>query len=87
DNGAEDVLRLMVAPQSKHTYLTLVDRLLRVGAHINTWAVEYQDIGLASAHDISELIKDHRPVRATYSKDLTEVTGGLRNYIIVAERA
>jgi hypothetical protein len=87
DNGAEDVLRLMVAPQSKHTYLTLVDRLLRAGANIKTWAVQYQDIGLASAHDISELVKDHRPVRATYSKDLTEVTGGLRNFIIVAERA
>ena len=85
--GADDVQRLMAAPQSKHSYLSLVDRLLRAGAHIKTWAFHYQDVGLASAHDVSELIKDHRPVRATYSKDLTEVPGGLRNYIIVAERS
>ena len=26
-------------------------------------------------------------MRATYPKDLTEVAGGLRNYIIVADRA
>jgi hypothetical protein len=51
------------------------------------WAIEYQEIGLATAAEIAELIKEHRPVRATYSKDLTEVVGGLRNYIIVAERA
>jgi hypothetical protein len=82
----DDVQRLMAAPQSKHSYLTLVDRLLRAGAHVKTWAIHYQDVGLASAHDISELIKDHRPVRATYCKDLTEVAGGLRNYIIVAEK-
>jgi hypothetical protein len=83
----DDMQKLMIAPQSKHTYLTLIDRLLRAGAHIRSWAIQYQDVGLASAHDISELIKDHRAVRATYSKDLTEVAGGLRNYIIVAERS
>jgi hypothetical protein len=54
---------------------------------MKTWAVGYQETGLASARDISELIEEHRPVRATYSKDLTEVAGGLRSYIIIAERA
>ncbi|HKG23684.1 MAG TPA: HD domain-containing phosphohydrolase, partial [Blastocatellia bacterium] len=77
---------LMTLPQSKQSYLSLVDRLLRAASHINTWAVGYQETGLASARDISELIEEHRPVRATYSKDLTEVAGGLRSYIIVAER-
>ena len=42
--------------------------------------------GLVSAREINELVKEHRMVRATYSKDVTEVAGGLRSYIIVAEK-
>jgi hypothetical protein len=80
-------LRLVTAPQSKQSYLMMIDRLLRSAQHIKTWAVEYQEIGLASAADISEVIKEHRSLRATYSKDLTEVVGGLRNYIIIADSA
>ncbi|MFL6212463.1 MAG: HD domain-containing phosphohydrolase [Blastocatellia bacterium] len=79
--------RMTSAPQSKHAYLASVDRLLRAAAHLRTWAISYQEIGLTSAAEITELIQEHRPVRATYSKDLTEVAGGLRNYIIVADRA
>jgi hypothetical protein len=84
---ADDLLRLTTIPQSKQAYLAMVDRLLRAAAHIRTWAIGYQEIGLASAHEISDLIKEHRPVTATYSKDLTEVAGGLRNYIIVAQKS
>ena len=80
-------LEIASVPQSKHSYLAILDRLLRRAAHIPTWAIEYQETGLASARDISDLIKEHRAVQATYSKDLTELAGGLRNYIIVAERA
>jgi ribosomal protein L12E/L44/L45/RPP1/RPP2 len=86
DFEPDDIHDLMTVPQSKQSYLSLVDRLLRAASHIRTWAVGYQETGLASARDISELIEEHRPVRATYSKDLTEVAGGLRSYIIVAER-
>jgi ribosomal protein L12E/L44/L45/RPP1/RPP2 len=84
--GPADLVKLTTAPQSRHTYLAMIDRLLRASAHIKTWAIEYQEVGLAFASDVSEIIKDHRPVQTTYSKDLTEVAGGLRNYIIVAER-
>ncbi|MFL6275431.1 MAG: HD-GYP domain-containing protein [Blastocatellia bacterium] len=84
---ATDLDRLMSAPQSKHAYLAMIDRLLRAALHLRTWAISYQEIGLASVAEITELIQEHRPVRATYSKDLTEVAGGLRNYIIVADRA
>jgi len=88
ESGAEDMaLRMMNAPQSKQTYLAMIERILRSAAHIKKWAIECQEAGLASAHDVSELVKEHRTVRATYSKDLTEVAGGLRNYVIVAERA
>jgi hypothetical protein len=87
ENATDEVMRLMTAPQSKQAYLSMVDKLLRAAAHIKVWAVGYQEVGLASARDISELIKEHRPVRATYCKDLTEVAGGLRNYIIVADKA
>lgn len=83
----DDLLTAITASQSKQSYLAQVDRLLRAAQHIKTWTIGCQEIGLASAHDISELIKEHRPVRTTYSKDLTEVAGGLRSYIIVAERA
>ncbi len=85
--AGDEVMRLVSTAQSKHTYLSMVERILRAAPHIKTWAIEYQDTGLASAHDISELIKEHRPVQATYSKDLTEVAGGLRNYIFVAQKA
>ena len=84
---ANDLERLTTAPQSKHAYLAMIDRLLRAASHLRTWAISYQEIGLTSAAEITELIQEHRPVRATYSKDLTEVAGGLRNYIIVANRA
>jgi HD domain len=78
--------RLTTAPQSKHAYLATMDRLLRAAGHLPTWAIGYQEIGLASVAEITELIREHRPVRATYSKDLTEVAGGLRNFIIIADR-
>jgi hypothetical protein len=83
---SDDVRELMTAPQSKNAYLASVNKLLRAASNMRMWAIEYQEIGLATAAEIAELIKEHRPVRATYSKDLTEVVGGLRNYIIVAER-
>jgi hypothetical protein len=82
---ADDLLRLTTIPQSKQAYLATADRLLRAAAHMKKWAIGYQETGLASAREVSDLIKEHRPVTATYSKDLTEVAGGLRNYIIVAE--
>jgi len=75
------------APQSKQSYLASLDRLLRPASNFKAWAVEYQEPGLATPQDIVELIKEYRPVKATYSKDVTEVAGGLRSYIIVAERA
>jgi len=81
----DDLLRLTTIPQSKQAYLATADRLLRAAAHIKKWAISYQESGLASAREVNDLIKEHRPVTATYSKDLTEVAGGLRNYIIVAE--
>ena len=72
-------------PQSRQSYLASVNRLLRPASNFKTWAVEYQEPGLATAQDIIELIKEYRPVKATYSKDVTEVAGGLRSYIIVGE--
>src|SRR5262249_10260348 len=37
------------APQSKQSYLTIVDRLFRIATNFNRWAVEYQEPGLATA--------------------------------------
>ncbi|MEW6212641.1 MAG: HD domain-containing phosphohydrolase [Acidobacteriota bacterium] len=86
ETTTDEIMKLSTTAQSKHTYLSMVERILRAASNAKIWAIEYQDIGLASAQDISELIKEHREVRATYSKDLTEVAGGLRNYIFVAEK-
>ncbi|HWN98865.1 MAG TPA: HD domain-containing phosphohydrolase [Blastocatellia bacterium] len=72
--------------QSRQSYLTTIDRLLRFASQVKTWALECQETGLSSAQDLVELVKEYRPVRATYSKDLTEVVGGLRSCIIVADR-
>jgi hypothetical protein len=74
-----------ILPQSRQSYLASIDRLLRPAGHFKTWAVECHEPGLATAQDIVDLIKEYRPVRATYSKDVTEVAGGLRSYIIVGE--
>lgn len=86
DNIEDDaVTKLVTAAQSKQSYLDMVDRILATSANTKKWAIECRDVGLASAEDITDLIKTHRSVRATYSKDLSEVAGGLRNYIIIAE--
>ena len=84
-SGSSGTLAL-TAVQSRHSYLAAVDRLLRLGSQVKTWAIGCQDTGLSSPQDIVELIKEYRPVRATYSKDLTEVAGGLRSCIVVADR-
>jgi hypothetical protein len=80
-------LLMATIPQSRPAYLSAVNRLLTAGIRIRKWAIECQETGLASARDISDLIKNHRTIRTTYVKDLTEVAGGLRNYIILAESA
>jgi hypothetical protein len=79
------VTRSAALPQSKQAYLAVLDRLFRTAINFKRWAIEYQEPGLATAQDIIELIKEYRPVKATYSKDVTEVAGGLRSYIIVGE--
>ncbi|MEK6286788.1 MAG: HD domain-containing phosphohydrolase [Acidobacteriota bacterium] len=79
--------RLATAPQSKQSYLASIDRLLRLAPHFKTWAIEYQELGLATTSlDIIDLIKEYRPVSTTYSKDVTEVAGGQRSHIIVGEK-
>jgi hypothetical protein len=82
-----ELAKTAATPQSKQSYLASLDRLLRLASNFKLWAVEYQEPGLASAHDIIELIKEYRPVKATYSKDVTEVAGGLRSSMIVAEKS
>jgi hypothetical protein len=81
--GEPEAEVLAPAPQSKSAYLTSVDKLLRMAGHFDVWAIGYQENGPATAHEIAELIKEHRPVRVSYSKDLTEVIGGTRTFIIV----
>jgi hypothetical protein len=81
----DDFSRIATRPQSKKAYLEMVDRILVSASRIRKWAVECRDIGLASARDISDLLKTHRAIQATYSKDLTEVPGGLRNYLMICE--
>lgn len=73
-------------PQSRQAYLASVARLLRLASHFRTWAIECQESGLATLEDVRKLIKEYRPVRATYTKDVTEVAGGLVSHIIVGEK-
>ena len=84
---SEEGAKAATAPQSRQSYLNTLERLLKPAANFKIWAVEYQEPDIASAQDIIELIKEYRPVKATYSKDVTEVAGGLRSSIIVAEKS
>ena len=86
-NGAAAEKNQVATSQSKQSHLNSIERLLRLASNFRAWAIEYQEPGLASAQDILELIKEYRTVRATYSKDVTEVAGGLRSYIIVGEKS
>lgn len=86
-NGAAAEKNQTATSQSKQSHLDSIERLLRLATNYRTWAIEYQEPGLASAQDLLELIKEYRPVRASYSKDVTEVAGGLRSYIIVGEKS
>jgi len=83
-SGQPIEMNLARGPQSIGAYLATLDRWLESAAHFRTWAIAYQEAGLASAHQVAELIKQHRPIRATYTKDISEVLGGVRSYIIVA---
>jgi HD domain-containing protein len=85
-DDADSKVKSVIPSQSRQSYLASVDRLLRPASHFRTWAIEYQEPGLATVQDLVALIKEHRPVKATYSKDVTEVAGGLRSHIIVAEK-
>jgi HD domain len=84
-NDAGDGSDGSAIPQSKQSYLEWLDRLLGLSAHIGKWAIEYQDIGLVSAREVTDLIRSRRPIRESYAKDVTELAGGLRNYVILAE--
>ncbi|HMG36003.1 MAG TPA: HD domain-containing phosphohydrolase [Blastocatellia bacterium] len=84
--GAAAPARTKSSWQSRTAYLATIERLFRCASHFRFWAIGYQETGMASAHEIAELIKQHRPIRATYSKDVSEVLGGLRSYIIVADK-
>lgn len=74
------------APQSKRSYLDSINRLLDAAEHFEKWAIAYQETGLASIRDVSDLIKERRRIEAIYSKDVTELAGGLRHYLIVVGR-
>jgi hypothetical protein len=88
DAPVNDVtLGLVRNSQSKDAYLDAVRGLLAAAAQMRRWAIGYQEVGFASVVELTDVIKEFRPVAATYSKDLSEVSGGLRNYIIVAERS
>jgi hypothetical protein len=84
---SEDQSKRAAFPQSRQSYLASLGRLLKLASTFQTWAVEYQEPGLATAQDIVEVVREYRPVKATYSKDVTEVAGGLRSFIIVGEKS
>ncbi|HEY6330126.1 MAG TPA: HD domain-containing phosphohydrolase [Blastocatellia bacterium] len=85
DTYGDDILSLSERAQSRQTYLGMLDRLFEAARPIRKWAIECRDTGLVSGSDIAEAVKRHRPVRAIYTKDLTEVAGGLRHHIITAD--
>ncbi len=70
---------------SKGHYLELIGNFLALATHIPRWAIAHAEEGFVTAAEIGEVIKQFRSVEVTYTKDFSEVLGGLSAYILIAE--
>jgi hypothetical protein len=69
---------------AKESYLQLAGNFLARATHIPKWAIAHAEDGFLTAAEVGDLVKAFRPVEVVYSKDFSDVLGGLRAYIIVA---
>ncbi len=69
---------------SKEYYLQLITHFLASATHIPKWAIAHAEDGFVTAAELGEIIKSFRSVEVTYTKDFSDVMGGLNIYIIIA---
>jgi hypothetical protein len=69
---------------SKERYLQLLADLLERSKHMPKWAIGFQEGQPASMNEIAEVVRRYRPLQATYLKDMSDIIGGAKAYIIVA---
>src|SRR2546423_559581 len=69
---------------SKEHYLQLITHFLAAAVHIPKWAIAHAEDGFVTAAELGEIIKGFRSVEVTYTKDFSDVMGGLNIYIIIA---
>jgi len=69
---------------SKEHYLQLMTNFLASAVHIPKWAIAHAEDGFVTAAELGEIIKSFRSVEVTYTKDFSDVMGGLNIYIIIA---
>ena len=69
--------------QSKQQYLGFVEDLLRIAAHIPSWAIAHTDNGFISNDELVESVSKVRKVDAIYAKDFSDLLG-VRASMLVA---
>jgi hypothetical protein len=69
---------------SKERYLQLLGDMLERAKHIPKWAIGFQEGRPASLAEVTEAVVKYRPLKATYSKDVSDFVGSAKVYIIVA---
>ena len=69
---------------SKERYLQVLSNMLERAKHMPRWAIGFLEGQPASLNEVSEIIRKYRPLQATYLKDMTDVVGGAKAYIILA---
>jgi len=69
--------------QSKQQYLGFVEDLLRIAAHIPSWAIAHADNGFISTDELVESVSKVRKVGAIYAKDFSDLLG-VRASMLVA---
>lgn len=83
DNGHFGSGRLAAPVETKEQYLTLVEDLLHIAAHVPTWAIAGISDGFISTDELVECVADARKIDAVYTKDFSELLG-LKAVIITA---
>ena len=77
--------RLGDAVHSKEHYLELASDFFKEARQIPKWAITHTDDGVVSVAELSELVRRYRRRVKAYAKDFSDLFGGAKAYVIVAE--
>jgi hypothetical protein len=69
---------------SKDRYRQLLAEMLDRAKHLPVWAISFSEHHPLSISEMNDVIKKHRALQATYTKDMSEIVGGVNAVIIIA---